>query len=198
MSESIYRQAALALNFQETVEKAVQPVLESAGRPIYHLPHLKAQQSVEIAGNKIDYMLFGERATEGGVQQLDFVPSHALQVVMRNNFFETTTSQTMFGLRDDDQIIRSHFSRKASLKPRELDPEEASAIVDFMMAPHLNVGRLAVAMRFTPEEQTRWVEWVARSKKFSEQLREELEEIEEAERRAWAEVSPVDIGPIAD
>ncbi len=187
MSELVRPQEVLAREFRDTVERAVQPTLESAGRPIYELPDLKARQSVGIAGNKIDYMLFRDGAT-GGVQHLNFVPSHALQVVMRNNFFETTSSQTMFGLRKDEQIVRTHFSKSASLSPRELDPEEATGIVDFMMAPHLNVGRLAVAMRFTPEEQTRWDEGLARSREMSERLREELAEIEEAEQSAWAEI----------
>jgi len=171
--------------FREIVETAVRPILEGPGRPIYLTPGLLAQNSTNVANNQVDYMLFRNKEPEGmkGLNGLDFIPSHGLQIITARPFFRTVSGQAMFGLRREGGFSRSLLDNDThGSTTRELTPEEVEALVAFSRSPMLCMGELAVILQVTEDEARVFAEARSSHKDMMTGIREELREIGEAER----------------
>lgn len=171
--------------FREIVETSVKPVLEGPGRPIYMTPGLLAQNSTNAGNNQVGYMLFRDQEPQGvrGLNGLDFIPSHALQIITARPFFRTVSGQAMFGLRREGGFSRSLLDNDThGSTTRELTAEEVEALVEFSRSPLLCMGELAVILQVTEEEARVFAEARSSHREDMAGLRAELREIEEAER----------------
>ncbi|MDQ5913742.1 MAG: hypothetical protein QG623_361 [Patescibacteria group bacterium] len=175
----------LEAEFKEIVETVVQPVLEGPGRPIYLTPGLLAQNSTNITTHRVGYMLFKDKEPEGvgGIDGLDFNPSHALQLITVEPSPRTISGQAMFGLRRSGGFSRSLLDNHThGSTTRELNPEEVEALVAFSRSPMLCMGELAVILQVTEDEARVFAEARSSHREDMVGLREELRAIEEAER----------------
>jgi hypothetical protein len=178
--------------FKQVVEQAVQPVRAEQQRgimAIYQHSAIEAQRRLPIAGDVIVFSAFRSDAVgqEGGLQGLDFIPSHGIEVIRPGTYGRTDT-QTMFGLAEDSTIVRSHMVRSEFIGPvvnRILEPDESEALIDYVTSPHLNQHRLAVALQLTEGEEQIIARELARDADASAELQQQLEAIKNAQRRVW-------------
>jgi hypothetical protein len=178
-------QETLQAEFKGIVEAAVKPVLEGPGRPIYITPGLLAQNSTNVTNHQLNYMLFRDKPPKGvkGIDGLDFMPSHALQVITARPFFRTVSGQAMFGLRREGGFARSLLDNDTHGSTlRDLTPEEVEALVSFSRSPMLCLGELATILQVTDQEAEVFAEARTSHGEMMTGLREELRAIEEAER----------------
>jgi hypothetical protein len=177
--------------FRQVVEQAVKPVRAEQQRGIsavYQDPEIEAQRRLPIAGDVIVFSAFRADAVgqEGGLQGLDFIPSHGIEII-RSTYGRPDT-QTMFGLAEDSTIVRSHMVRTAFIGPRvnrSLGLDESEALIDYVTSPHLNPGRLTVALQLTEGEEQIIAKGLERDAAASAKLQQQLEAITRAQREAW-------------
>ncbi len=182
----------LAKGFRDVIERAVAPIMKGRGnghRTIYHHSEVAAITSVTLDDNRIEYVFFKPEAagTKGGLQGLNFIPSHGIELF-------TAKTQTMFGLKKDNTIVRSHRVKSELLGPmvnRELDLEESHALLDYIAAPHLNTEKRHIALRLTPNEKEILEKRLSEDQVAAVELRRDLEELERNRRAAWQHAKDV-------
>lgn len=185
-------QADIAKRFRDVVDIAVQPIRDQQERgmtAVYTNPDIEVQRDIPTDKTNIIFSVFREDAVghEGGVQGLPFTPSHAIEVVTRKSYGSVDT-QTMFGLAEDDVVVRSHLVRGPIMGTsvnRALDLEESAAIIDYASSPHLNEESLAIATRLTEGEEASIKDGLAREAAAAEKLRANLDAISTSQREVW-------------
>jgi hypothetical protein len=148
--------ARIAGDFRKAVEKGLEPI--TSMRAAGFIPLFGTTSHEESSGNDdIRYMRFSRNDTSRGVQGLDFLPTHAVEINPTDKVFGNTIAQVMFGLRKDAIIVRAYFVRTPAggsyLPLRELDLIESQALVDFITDPEQNADRRPIIMELTEDEE---------------------------------------------
>lgn len=155
----------IARDFRSAVEKGLMPTAEKREYgfiPLFIDPRLRA---AEDKGD-IRYMRFRQSnpSAEGaviGAQGLNFLPSHAVEILTTDPVFDNTVIQAMFGLREDGVIVRAYHpvtEFSISCVTRELDLVESRALVEYITDPERNAEKRSVAMRLTEDEERSTIE----------------------------------------
>ncbi|MBA3723264.1 MAG: hypothetical protein H0W89_00015 [Candidatus Levybacteria bacterium] len=179
--------------FKHIVDAAVAPVIAEQHRgvsTVYPSSTTKAETRSLIGGDEITHTLSTPDAGIGGIQGLPFVPTHMIEVVgyTPTEVNGIPIARTVFGVRDDDVIVRNHLPKMQLIGfgvTRELDGEEAIALVAFVSSPGLNGDQKDIAMRLQPDEASRLREEIARADQVSARLATDLEEIRRSQRAVW-------------
>jgi hypothetical protein len=188
MPEGVSESESIGEQFRSIVEAVVAPVLheQRSGRYVeidYNHRTSQAQRSIEFLGDTITFTKHVGRTSLASAGLLDFVPMHSIEIVSSTS----PEGETLFGLRDNGRIARSHLVYTELLLAsvvRDLDDEESQAIVDYARAPHINVARRAIALRLLPSEKRRIRDHVRRDRQTSEVLHAGFREIDQARQQS--------------
>ena len=157
----------IARDFRGAVENGLMPTAEKREYgfiPFFINPRLRASEDK----GDIRYMRFakGNLSAEGaavGAQGLNFLPSHAVEILTTDPDFDNTVVQAMFGVREDGVIVRAYHpvtESSISCVTRELDLVESRALVQCITDPEKNAEKRSVAMRLTEDEERSIIEIV--------------------------------------